>query len=174
MWKPEINFKKLWNKWTALSDNSNKYGERTELHGEYSSDLFNLLCYIEYIENKNKILQDGFDKKIDVNLYIKMKDKYKKYKREIEIMKRSLEEKNKALDAMYWVWCSGGCGGGVARNNHNKYPEEEIIKLAERNTARLRSWHESFKMEHRKERRKGDFLDKVKNIFKKFKRNKDV
>jgi hypothetical protein len=67
---------------------------------------------------------------------------------------RSRFEMEKQLDALLWVWCSGGCAGGVLRWTHDKPIEwwhrrdevtEEIVALAEQNTRRLRSWFEGNK-----------------------------
>lgn len=71
----------------------------------------------------------------------------KEQKRQITIMRESLETKNKELDAMHYVWCDGGCGGGVHRYDSMKNIEltEEIVKIAERNTRRLRTWFINYK-----------------------------
>lgn len=58
---------------------------------------------------------------------------------EIQRLQRTMTEKNAALDAMHWVWCAGGCPGGVHRWPGEPIAEETVV-LAERNTARLRSW----------------------------------
>lgn len=49
-----------------------------------------------------------------------------------------LKERNKQLDAMAWVWCSGGCVGGVYRFT-DRVLTEEIVELAEHNVKRLRT-----------------------------------
>lgn len=76
-----------------------------------------------------------------------LEEKIKTQKREIRVMQESLERKNKELDAMHYVWCSGGCSGGVHRYDEMKNVEltEEIVKLAEANTSRLRSWLSNYK-----------------------------
>lgn len=59
--------------------------------------------------------------------------------RELTAIRLKLEEKNRALDAMHWVWCSGGCDSGVHRWHGGKSTlTEELVALAERNTRRLR------------------------------------
>ena len=66
----------------------------------------------------------------------------KELRRQIDIQRRSLEEKNIQLAAMHYVWCSGGCVGGVHRYD-GQGPEavtEAIVEAAEHNTKRLRSW----------------------------------
>jgi hypothetical protein len=75
-------------------------------------------------------------------------DKTERLKRELANQHRALERKNKALDALHYVWCSGGCVTGVHRYD-GKGPEgitEEIVALAERNTKRLRTWWENYKI----------------------------
>lgn len=59
--------------------------------------------------------------------------------RQLQILQEAQREKNLALDAMFWVWCNGGCRGGVLRWEPGELTEE-IVALAERNTKRLRSW----------------------------------
>ena len=68
-------------------------------------------------------------------------------RREITIMREALEKKNKALAALHYVWCSGGCNGGVHYYD-GKGPDEiteELVQVAERNTKRLRTWFENYK-----------------------------
>lgn len=70
------------------------------------------------------------------------------YRYEIRKLTRNLEEKNKALDAMWWVWCSGGCPGGVQRYAHREIPPltEEVVIIAENNVNRLRNYYEKMKV----------------------------
>jgi hypothetical protein len=60
-------------------------------------------------------------------------------KGELRNMQRSLEQKNRALDALHYVWCSGGCKTGTHRWSEQTITEE-VVKEAERNTRRLRTW----------------------------------
>lgn len=60
-------------------------------------------------------------------------------RQQIRIMQTALESKNKALDAMHYVWCDGGCHTGTHRWTEQTITEE-IVQEAERNTRRLRSW----------------------------------
>lgn len=51
------------------------------------------------------------------------------------------EKRNRELDALHYVWCDGGCEGGMSR--YEKAPgriTEELVLAAERNTARMRLW----------------------------------
>jgi len=67
-------------------------------------------------------------------------DKYKKLKREVTILQQALHKKNLELDAMHYVWCDGGCDSGVHRWTEDTVTEE-IVRLAEINTIRLRRWY---------------------------------
>ncbi len=67
------------------------------------------------------------------------------YKAQITYLQQTLERKNKELDALTYVWCSGGCEGGAARYTDDEITEE-IVALAERNTKRLRAWFENHKI----------------------------
>lgn len=49
------------------------------------------------------------------------------------------ERRNRQLDALQFVWCNGGCAGGVNRFTGAVLTEEMVIE-AERNTRRLRTW----------------------------------
>lgn len=52
--------------------------------------------------------------------------------------------KNKKLDAMWWVWCSGGCDGGTSRfQDAPRELTKEMVEEAEWNTTRLRQWFEN-------------------------------
>ena len=65
--------------------------------------------------------------------------KIDKLKREVTSKDRALEDRNRQLDVMAWVWCDGGCPGGVFRTTEADLTEE-IVEQAERNSARLRRW----------------------------------
>ena len=60
-------------------------------------------------------------------------------KREIGIKDRALHARNIALDGMAWVWCDGGCRGGVFRFC-NLTITPETLAMIERNTERLKRW----------------------------------
>lgn len=65
-------------------------------------------------------------------------------KRQLKDAVRNNRERNLELDALHYVWCDGGCKGGVHRWSDGEVTEE-LVQLAERNTARLRSWFENSK-----------------------------
>lgn len=64
-------------------------------------------------------------------------------RKEIRAMQESLERKNLTLDALHYVWCSGGCSTGVHRYDGVEVTEALVLE-AEHNTKRLREWFESF------------------------------
>lgn len=61
-----------------------------------------------------------------------------KLRREITDNERVLHRKNKELDALGIVWCSGGCDGGMARYTKAEVTEE-MVKFLERNAERART-----------------------------------
>ena len=56
----------------------------------------------------------------------------------------ALERKNKALDALHHVWCSGGCKVGMHRYDTPPITEEILLE-AEREVKRMRQWWENNK-----------------------------
>lgn len=68
-------------------------------------------------------------------------------KKELVIVRRELSyaqdnnhKRNVELDTLHYVWCNGGCAGGVHRFGEHPELTEEIVAAAERNTKRLRQW----------------------------------
>jgi len=57
----------------------------------------------------------------------------------INNLQRLLREKNEKLDALHYVWCSGGCEGGVHRFSDEELTPE-IVAEAIRNTDRMVKW----------------------------------
>ncbi len=76
-----------------------------------------------------------------------LEEKIKDQKKQIRIVQESLERKNKEFDSMHFVLCSGGCEGGIHRYGDMKEVKltEEIVKMAEGNTSRLRTWWSNYK-----------------------------
>jgi hypothetical protein len=77
---------------------------------------------------------------------VRLAEQVQKLRREVTIAKGNNEARNRELDALHYVWCSGGCEGGTHR--YEGQPDdvtEEVVQLAERNTARLRAWFENRK-----------------------------
>ncbi|MCK9371492.1 hypothetical protein M0R04_16380 [Candidatus Dojkabacteria bacterium] len=70
-----------------------------------------------------------------------LEQKIRSQRLELTRQEVALKQKSIALDAMYWVWCDGGCTGGVNRYDSVPPLTEEIVQTAERNTDRLRRWY---------------------------------
>lgn len=68
----------------------------------------------------------------------------------ITVLEAAVRRKNTELDALHFVWCSGGCLGGIHRHVPGAVTEE-LVTTAERNTARLRTWFTN--AQHRARRR---------------------
>jgi len=57
-------------------------------------------------------------------------------------MQTAAERRNRALDALHWVWCSGGCETGVHRFcGHPDEVTEDVVATLEREAKRLRAWY---------------------------------
>jgi uncharacterized protein YuzE len=65
-------------------------------------------------------------------------------------LNRALRRKNLELDALHYVWCSGGCPGGVHRWHSELLITEELIQVVEVQAERLRSWYDTVKHRHRR------------------------
>ena len=59
----------------------------------------------------------------------------------IKDLEATLHAKNKALDALHYVWCSGGCDNGVDRYTEDGQPKltEELLREAEFQVSRMRT-----------------------------------
>jgi len=68
--------------------------------------------------------------------------KNKRLKEQITNLQATLKQRNLELDAIGRVWCDGGCHGGVFRFSDQNLTEE-MVRIAERNTKRLRNWFEN-------------------------------
>ena len=64
--------------------------------------------------------------------------------RQIRDMQVVAERKNRELDALHLVWCTGACPNGVHRWS-DLIVTEELVATAERNTKRLRQWYSGVK-----------------------------
>lgn len=73
---------------------------------------------------------------------LKLQARVSEQRRQLTQMQGDLRARNLQLDAMHWVWCDGGCKGGVHRWGGCELTEE-IVVAAERNAARLRRWYET-------------------------------
>ena len=59
---------------------------------------------------------------------------------ELALANANNHQRNLALDALHYVWCSGGCEGGVHRFGEHPPLTEEIVRAAVENTRRLVAW----------------------------------
>jgi len=82
-------------------------------------------------------------------------EKIRELGRTIKYLEDKACQTNIELDAMLYVWCSGGCTYGVSRFSDVTGADltEEIVQTAERNTKRLRQWIDN--REYRKQYEKG-------------------
>ena len=78
-----------------------------------------------------------------------LETKVKSLKVELTCKNETLREKNLALDALCFVWCSGGCRKGVCRYS-GKALTKQMVEAAEKNTRRMREWYAN--AENRKQR----------------------
>lgn len=67
-------------------------------------------------------------------------------RKQITIQTQAIKDRNLAMDALHYVWCSGGCKCGVHRFTSLTTLTEEVVREAELNTKRLRQWWESNKV----------------------------
>lgn len=75
----------------------------------------------------------------------RLKDKNRHQARQITLLQESLRARNLDLDAMHFVWCDGGCPGGVHRFHTDLVLTEDMVERAERNAKRLRKWYGTVK-----------------------------
>lgn len=69
--------------------------------------------------------------------------KLRDQKRRIAHLEGCLRAKNLELDALHYIWCDGGCQYGAHRWTEQTITED-IVKAAEANTKRLRTWWASY------------------------------
>lgn len=103
----------------------NKKGRKEELEEKIVNQAENIRIMEELIRNQKKLITH---------------------------IQGTLEEKNKMLDALHYVWCDGGYVGGVHRYKEmsNIPLTEETVRKAESNTYRLRMWFVNNKFRKRK------------------------
>jgi hypothetical protein len=69
-----------------------------------------------------------------------LKATIKELRRQITIANEAAHQRNLDLDALHYVWCNGGCEGGVHRWTGRAPLTEDLVVAAERNTERMRTW----------------------------------
>ena len=67
----------------------------------------------------------------------------KRLRREITHMREAAEERNRQLDALGIVWCSGGCPGGMLRFHPDREVTAQMVADLWRNAKRAASWYVS-------------------------------
>ncbi len=103
-------------------------------------DEFQRLRHIE-----GQWLLEGTDKEIKLEAEVfRLSTLCSRQRQSLHFLNQAAHYKNLALDALHYVWCSGGCPGGVCRYTESAV-SEEIVQEAERNTRRLRTWWEARK-----------------------------
>lgn len=70
----------------------------------------------------------------------KLREQVGNLRHELTIQRANNHERNVALDALRYVWCNGGCGGGVCRYSHDVPVTQEVVDAAIENTGRLVCW----------------------------------
>jgi len=78
----------------------------------------------------------------------------KELRRQLTIQREANHARNIEMDALHFVWCDGGCEGGVHRWT-KKELTMEIVEAAEKNTRRLRDWYENHAADQRRAKEKG-------------------
>lgn len=68
-------------------------------------------------------------------------------RRQVTHLREVLERKNRQLDALHFVWCSGGCDGGTHRYGDGRITKE-LVEEAVRNTYRLIAWFGNNEFKH--------------------------
>lgn len=74
--------------------------------------------------------------------HLRLRDENARLKRDLTAREEALRRKNLELDALHFVWCSGGCETGVHRRNGkgSEAVTREVVEEAIRNTDRLIEW----------------------------------
>lgn len=106
--------------------------------GEEFGDKFPAIVKGSSYEECLKRLNSLYDGNVS-----RLREKISKYKQQITNLRCALHEKNLSLDALHYVWCSGGCNGGTHRWIPGKVTEELVMR-AEANVKRLREWYANY------------------------------
>lgn len=68
-----------------------------------------------------------------------LRDRVKAQAEELSTLREVLYHKNRQLDALHYVWCSGGCETGMHRWTEDEITDD-LIARADRNVQRMRMW----------------------------------
>jgi len=94
------------------------------------------------LQGENEILKDALAECENEHLALeigKARNQISKLKQEITSQRENNHQRNLELDAMHYIWCDGGCGGGAHRFTENNL-DQGVIDAAIRNTSRLVTW----------------------------------
>lgn len=93
--------------------------------------------------------------------------KIQSQKHQLKIANETLALKNKDLDALHYVWCSGGCKTGIHRY-HEEELTAETVKLAKYHTNRLIEHfnNQEFRKLYKPEDRKNSEIELIKSEYK--------
>ena len=89
-------------------------------------------------------LEEAWNNRVKDNAIRNLEAKISFQKQEIAGMQSTLKTRTKALDAMSWVWCTGGCDGGVFQKNIDQFVTQEMIDIIENNLNELKTWYTNY------------------------------
>lgn len=92
-------------------------------NNEIDPALDHIIADYETLKAKLRSLQMQNDALVTAN---------KRLRHNVTIQRESLTKKNRELDAMHWIWCSGGCKGGAHRFTDFNLTEEVINEACAR------------------------------------------
>lgn len=98
-------------------------------------------AHVDEIDAENLAIEVASNEEVK-----RLKSKVEELKRQLTSQRENNEKRNRELDALHYVWCSGGCDRGVHRYDGNFGDiTEEVVVAGERQVARLREWFEARK-----------------------------
>ena len=109
---------------------------RWTIEGDIAASAINLAAELEARIELFKNDVDATDARI-----ASLEEERDRLKRELTFAQANNRTRNIELDALHYVWCDGGCKGGVHRFGEHPPLTAEIVAAAKRNTRRLESWY---------------------------------
>lgn len=82
------------------------------------------------------------DRAADKARIAELEIKINRLKRELTNQSQALRQRNIALDALHYVWCSGGCQTGMHRFDGGGLTEDVLLQ-AESAVKRMRTWFDN-------------------------------